>query len=823
MKVTKEIIESFLSGHRSIDGLIKIETDFNKSYVVLRIQDSEGNHKLVRDDFYPFVWTTRDNANLFFGGDKNKIYKAMLKHKIGVKHLKYVNDETGQTHERLENGYRLMFYAKEPMSMLSFQNFFQKAGSPLYGKNNSKGVDKPYITLGPEEMYLIHSGNRMFKGIDDLDDLKRLVFDIETEGLDPQLHRIRQIGIRTNKGFESIIEITDDDPQTEIDAIRRFFEIVKEEKPSIVTGYNSENFDFYFFEQRLAKHGVKMVKLTSDLFPIGVHKSKKEKVLKLGGEVEFYKPTMMSCYNITDGLFAVRRAMAIDSNIESASLKYITKYSRLNSESRVYVDGSKINSTWADETLTYLYNPRNGNWFKIEDETLNGYAKTTNTITDSQGNVYEEYTDKDGVEFYLVTGRYIVYLYLQDDLDETLKVDYRYNLPNFLVCKMIPVGYDKMCTMGNAVIWKLMLLAWSYENELAIPSLIETRRFTGGLSRLFEVGFVPNVAKLDYNSLYPSIILTMGIKSPVDVSNAMSSFLEYFLTQREVYKGLKKKNDKLASECAKLASEGVEVENNRRKENEYRRLAALYDKLQLPTKIIANSFFGAFGSGVIFPHSDISCAEETTCTGRMMFRLLLSWFKNKNYSPIVGDSFLGDTPFFIKDKKTNLIDIITVKEMFDTTVSEIDPLDREYDMSEKPYYVLCKSGWLDMGYVYRHKTDKPIYRVTEGNMSVDVTEDHSLFNSDMAKIKPSEINSDTKLSYYDDISSIRDTIISVTQGELNSMVATFNATGYIDKRLLNLSVEDIEYFFEYSDKFMFEKLNKVSKAKYLFLRKLCQK
>ena len=34
-------------------------------------------------------------------------------------------------------------------------------------------------------------------------------------------------------------------------------------------------------------------------------------------------------------------------------------------------------------------------------------------------------------------------------------------------------------------------------------------------------------------------------------------------------------------------------------------------------------------------------------------------------------------------------------------------------------------------------------------MLVDVTEDHSLFNSDKEKIKPSEINSDTKLEYYE--------------------------------------------------------------------------
>ena len=41
---------------------------------------------------------------------------------------------------------------------------------------------------------------------------------------------------------------------------------------------------------------------------------------------------------------------------------------------------------------------------------------------------------------------------------------------------------------------------------------------------------------------------------------------------------------------------------------------------------IGNGFFGSYGSGSVFPHSDLICAEETTCTGRMALRLMISWF-----------------------------------------------------------------------------------------------------------------------------------------------------------------------------------------------------
>ena len=83
--------------------------------------------------------------------------------------------------------------------------------------------------------------------------------------------------------------------------------------------------------------------------------------------MEYYYPTIMWGYNITDSLFAVRRAQAIDSNMKSATLKYVTKYSGIAKKNRVYVPGKIINKTWEDENYDYAFNDNNGNWFKISD------------------------------------------------------------------------------------------------------------------------------------------------------------------------------------------------------------------------------------------------------------------------------------------------------------------------------------------------------------------------------------------------------------------------------------------------------------------------
>ena len=218
----------------------------------------------------------------------------------------------------------------------------------------------------------------------------------------------------------------------------------------------------------------------------------------------------------------------------------------------------------------------------------------------------------------LVTGEYIVERYLYDDLWECDKVEHRYNTPNFLICKMLPVPFQKCCTMGTAGQWKALLLAWSYENNLAIPPFSERKSFTGGLSRLLYVGFVDKVAKFDYNSLYPSIDLTWHVSDEKDLMESMLAFLEHVLTQREKYKKLKKKAGKEAEKIKeKLQNHEYATKEEGKKLNaEMLRLKgeeSFNDKKQLPLKILGNSFFGSYGAPNVFPWGSTECAERTTC------------------------------------------------------------------------------------------------------------------------------------------------------------------------------------------------------------------
>ena len=739
-EITQEVIQTFIEGHDPMERIVNITYSSQDNYVTIYYRDEKGNKCKTKDSFYPFVWATRNACTKLCGGNRGELITLMNEFNIGVKKLSNTNIN-GEVIEEFENGYMFMFFAKKPMSNSKFHQFFKRAQNPIYAQKDKNGKEvlrssvesRQYLAVPPVEQYMISTGRRFFKGYEDYDEVYRMIFDLETEGLDPKRNRINQIGIRTNKGFEKILTITGDSKEekdvNELVAIDTFFKIIYQFQPDIITAHNGENFDWNFIIERCNVLGMPIDKISSKYFNgESIRKDERESILKLGGEMEKFRKTIVPNTIVTDSLHAVRRAQAIDSNFLKADLKYSTEYLDKKKPNRVYVPGDKISSTWNDKENSYALNDTDGKWYMITDK---------NTL-------------KEGYD--IVTGKYIVERYLLDDIWECDKVEHQLNTANFLICKMLPIPYSKATTMGTAGQWKGLLMAWSYENDLAIPMFGESKTFTGGLSRLLKVGFVDDVAKFDYNSLYPSIILTWRISDRNDLMGAMLSFLEYVLTQREKYKKLKKeagkKADKLKEKLSTLIEGSAEYQEIYTEYTKYVAEENFNDKQQLPLKILGNSFFGSYGAPNVFPWGSLKCAEQTTCTGRQMLRLMISHFSGHGYKPIVGDSFTPDTPLFIKYKDSGMIDIRPVCELINENAIEVDALNREYDYSKKNFYVLCRSGWVEPSYIYRHATDKPIYTITEGDMTVDVTEDHSLFNDKQEKIKPSEINENTKLEYF---------------------------------------------------------------------------
>ena len=788
-KISTERVNQFLNGHDPMERIITIECGYDEDEVSIVYVDSKGIKRIRKDAFKPFIWVKNSAATRLFNGDRKQIKSKMRQYGISVKQL--ITTMTGEAvSDRLESGYKYLFYAKDKMSYSKFQRFFTEGGVPIHerpkkGELVQQQSNREFMGVTPVEQYMIESGKRLFKGYESYNELHRLTFDLETQGLNPQYHRIEQFGIHTNRGFDKILSVEgktkDELDRNEKRVIEEGLIIMSELKPDIIVGHNSENFDWDFIMVRYEILGGNFESFTSQLFPKAIYKKEKESVLKLGGEIEYYKPTIIWGFNVLDSLHAARRAQAIDSNMKSSNLKYVTKYLNLKKPNRVYVPGDKITTTWAIKDKEFAFSDTDGDWYRVTD------SKPL----------------KDGYE--LVSGRYIVERYLLDDLWETDKVEDKLNESNFLVGKMLPTTFTRACTMGTAGIWKLIMLAWCYENDLAVPSNAPSRRFTGGLSRLLKTGYVDRVVKLDYNSLYPSIILTWNVSTDIDIMDVMLSFLNYILTQREKYKGLKGEAGAKADEISKRLEEDTSLTDEERKKLEeekryWKAEKSGNDKKQLPLKILANSFFGSYGCPQIFPYGDSYAAEMTTCLGRMSLRLMISHFKNIGYEPIVGDSFTSDTPLLIK-YDNNLIDIKPISWLIDEENVKTDLFGREYDYSRKNYKVLCRSGWVRPSYIYRHKTTKDIYEVEDSdNVRVDVTEDHSLFNDKKEKIKPSTISDDTKLEYYNG-SLLGERVVKCSDKVMKYIASLVNKD-QIEKTpliFLNLSKEDSEKFINMID------------------------
>lgn len=725
-QVDPSVIENFLNGTNPEKYVVAIEANYGEPSVNLIINDPNTGKRIEERKYKPFIWFKEEAIPLLYGGKKIKRIEAGQKY--GVKSKKLVtSDRNGNTPNRLENGYKYLAICNGSYNNLV--NFFKDGGIDIFDKKYSN----LFFMFTPVEQFMIQTGIRLFKGMEDYNDLHRLQFDLETEGLSGSNCAVFQIGVRDNRGFETVLEITGETESQKRDSerqnIRTFFKIIDALKPDIITGYNSEAFDWKFLFDRCERLSIPIEDIAITLSPNSKIK-RKPSMLKLGNEQEAFDQTYMFGYNIIDIGHSVRRAQAINSDIKSWGLKYITKYSNIAKSNRVYVPGDKINTTWLDKDNKYAFNDTNGDWYKISDRMplKEGYV-----VTD---------------------GSYIVERYLLDDLWETEQIDIIFNQAAFLISKLLPTTYSRSTTMGTASQWKLIMAAWSYENGLAIPETEKKRDFTGGLSRLLEVGYARNVVKLDYAALYPKNQLTHDIFPDLDISGVMKGLLTYIVDTRDKFKFLTGEHKGIAKDLSKkieegkdsLSKEDLEKLNKKLKKN--KALANIYDKKQLPLKILANSWFGAYGAPYIFNWGDSDCAEETTCRGRQYLRLMVKHFSEKyGFKPLVGDSVTYDTPVYIKYDNGD-VDVKPICDLFNENSDFIDP-EKLRDFEQKPYEVLTVNGWKKINYVFRHGTNKEIHRVITKDRLVQVTEDHSLFQNKQ-QVKPSILKRGDKIDVYNE-------------------------------------------------------------------------
>jgi DNA polymerase elongation subunit (family B) len=199
----------------------------------------------------------------------------------------------------------------------------------------------------------------------------------------------------------------------------------------------------------------------------------------------------------------------------------------------------------------------------------------------------------------------------------------------------------------------------------------------------------------------------------------------------------------------------------------------ILDKRQLSIKVTANSLYGQTGAKTsTFYEMDV--AASTTATGRKLLiyarEIIENVYKNMkvdtkfgpmltNAEYIYGDSVANYTPIIIRKQSNGLFEyvseLITIEDLgrkygFNEWKACIQPgkEDKEYiDMQNKNIDTWTEKGWTELKTIIRHKlaSHKKMFRIITYTGCVDVTDDHSLIQSNGEMISPKACKLGTKL------------------------------------------------------------------------------
>lgn len=664
-------IQSFLEGkNNDVKYLVNVETDAKDDFATCIIHEPNKDKVVEKIKFESFIYIKdlKKTGHLLFNGNRDKLLVMLQKHGITFKKMKTGN------HPRLENGYpykvtttksysHILEFFKEA-KLDPFQKIYDDRNKLIYNDRGFPASKYRHLFYLPKlnEQFFISTGIRLFKGFEEYNDIHKVTYDIETTGLRFEHSRIFAIGIKDNKGFEHVLEVSkDNDDAAEVRIIQDFFKVVDILKPAVISGFNSEFFDYAFILGRAEILGIDISKMVTTL-----RKDKKlwrrNATVKFGNTTEHYKATVAYGYSILDIIHAVKKTAAVNSDIKKNGLKYICKFEKIAKPNRMYIEGADIGRFWHQNPM-FIINIKANNYLEIPQKhthvasellllqnnktnlTNDQYILGRNTLLKTEpefvgwlkNNTSKLFDDLSSMKgnFKFENGKNILRKYLLDDLWETEQVDNLYNQSSFLLAKIVPTVYSRVATMGNAAVWNLLMTAWSYENDLAIPHPDDIERFSGGLARCFKKGYTKKLLKIDYASLYPFIQLTHDIFPMFDITGVIKKMLVYMTTTRNIYKKLASSKSLLETEIELLKTVDHETYEKYINNSFTKEERNLFKVKQLPIKILNNSLFGALGSGFAFNWSDNICAARITTSGRIYLRQAIDFFKQFGLDPLL--------------------------------------------------------------------------------------------------------------------------------------------------------------------------------------------
>ena len=338
------------------------------------------------------------------------------------------------------------------------------------------------LALPPEEQYLVSSGRNYFRGLA-FDELRRLQFDLETQGLDPSSNRMFMASVRDPSGTVVVLESKHDTDASEAQLIRDLCAFIRAADPDVIENHNLHGFDLPFLSRRAAK-----LKVPIDLARIGPP-GFRQRAASRGVLPTEQEPTRVRLVipgrECIDTLDAVWRYDFATRELPSHGLKAVAKHLGIAAPDREMIRGDLVYAT-----------------FLTDPERVRRYAAA--------------------------------------DVDEVAGLARLLGGAAFALARMAPRRYERVADAGAAtgIIDPLLVRAYLHSNA-ALPAHNASRQdpHSGAALYLFAAGAAARVVKADVASLYPSLMRTHRIGPKRDYLGAMITMVDRLVELRLEAKG----------------------------------------------------------------------------------------------------------------------------------------------------------------------------------------------------------------------------------------------------------------------------------------------
>jgi len=326
-----------------------------------------------------------------------------------------------------------------------------------------------YLALNPD--------HKLFQGMA-FEDLNRLTFDIEADGLNPKKSMILMIAVSSTTLGEFVVEGTEPEMLAELEGI------IRAADPDTIEGHNILGYDIPFLVERARTHGMELL-WGRDGEPIRKGKEWNFRVGSFDRPVQSWE---IVGRHIVDGLLVAQRYDAnTGGKFEAFGLKYLEQEMGVAGEDRVVIAPDNIVQLWNESP-----------------------------------EIVKEYSLQD------VRGsRKLIELMVQ---------------PEFYLTSLLPDTFQNVLLSGGATKVNQLLVGDYIEAGYSIPVPPSESQYTGGHVDLRAIGVFRNVAKADVASLYPSIMLNSSEARPkFDELGAFQSVLSQLTEKRLAIKAEAKK------------------------------------------------------------------------------------------------------------------------------------------------------------------------------------------------------------------------------------------------------------------------------------------